>query len=148
MWHKKAYTTFCGSFLLFTGNPFSHFSFFLLGNCVVTSLELAWVGRISHHGASGEEEKDEDGWKMANFISSNISPQGPSPIPKPWELMMTVGVYNIMRCVFVCVIIAALICLEYVCASPRDRQVGEISCELNNKITLASDCDCKLLCLQ
>lgn len=41
-----------GSFLLLTQKPFSHFSFFLVGNCVLICLNPAWVGRISHHGAS------------------------------------------------------------------------------------------------
>ena len=67
----KTYTTFCGSFLLFTGNPFSHFSFFLLGNCVVTNFELAWVGRISHHGASGERGEGRGGSKQPRKIPSS-----------------------------------------------------------------------------
>ena len=46
------YTMFLGSFLPFTPSPSSHRSFFLAGNWVETNFELAWVGRISHHGAS------------------------------------------------------------------------------------------------
>lgn len=43
---------FLGSFLLLVDMPASHFSFFLETNWVSTNLELACVGRISHHGAS------------------------------------------------------------------------------------------------
>ena len=44
---------FLGSFLLLTLQPGSHFSFFFaVGNFVDTNIELAWVGLISHHGAS------------------------------------------------------------------------------------------------
>ncbi len=41
-----------GSFLDLTQCPSSHFSFFLQGNVVWTCLNPAWVGLISHQGAS------------------------------------------------------------------------------------------------
>lgn len=46
------YMMFAGSLRPFTQSPVSHFSFFLLSNFDFTCLKPAWVGRMSHHGAS------------------------------------------------------------------------------------------------
>lgn len=69
---ELAYTTFCGSFLLFTGRPLSHFSFFLPGNCVDTNLELAWVGRISHQGASAQRINLRGGGGQRDYLGAFV----------------------------------------------------------------------------
>lgn len=50
--HKQTYTIVQGSFRPLTIWSGCHFSFFIDGKCVITSLAEAWVGLISHHGLS------------------------------------------------------------------------------------------------
>lgn len=72
-----------GSFLLLTQKSFSHFSFFLVGNCVLICLNPACVGRISHHGASIDSKEMKRKLKWFPFHFQNKSPMG------QWATLLT-----------------------------------------------------------
>lgn len=82
-----------GSFLLLTQKSFSHFSFFLVGNCVLICLNPACVGRISHHGASIDSKEMKRKLKWFPFHVQWANGPHCSPDQQHWTLIQVPVVY-------------------------------------------------------